>query len=377
VARIDSFLRLVLDQQASDLHFHAGNVPVVRHDGDLVPLPFRTLSDEETRRFVGEIMTDEQKERFERDREVDFAYDVQGGARFRVNVFTQSRGVGAVFRIIPARLPTIDELRLPYALKKLAQQANGLVLITGPTGSGKTTTLAAIVNEINRTSRRHVITIEDPIEFVHQPLQSVITQRQIGKHTESFGAALRSALREAPDVIVVGEMRDYETVQLGLSAAETGVLVFGTLHTNSAAKAVDRVIDVCPEEVHDQVRGILSVLLKGVMAQHLCKRATGEGRVTEMLLQTYATANMIRENKTFQLDSFLQSSDHGGSGHSGGGHSGGGHSGGGHSGGGMRSLDASILDYVKSGVISPEDALKIANYPDILRRAIAELPEDA
>jgi twitching motility protein PilT len=359
VARIDSFLRLVLDQQASDLHFHAGNVPVVRHDGDLVPLPFRTLSDEETRRFVGEIMTDEQKERFERDREVDFAYDALGGARFRVNVFTQSRGVGAVFRIIPARLPTIDELRLPYALKKLAQQANGLVLITGPTGSGKTTTLAAIVNEINRTSRRHVITIEDPIEFVHQPLQSVITQRQIGKHTESFGAALRSALRETPDVIVVGEMRDYETVQLGLSAAETGVLVFGTLHTNSAAKAVDRVIDVCPEEVHDQVRGILSVLLKGVMAQHLCKRATGEGRVavTEMLLQTYATANMIRENKTFQLDSFLQSSDHGG--------------------GGMRSLDASILDYVKSGVISPEDALKIANYPDILRRAIAELPEDA
>jgi twitching motility protein PilT len=359
VARIDSFLRLVLDQQASDLHFHAGNVPVIRHDGDLVPLPFRTLSDEETRRFVGEIMTDEQKERFERDREVDFAYDVEGLARFRVNVFTQSRGVGAVFRIIPARLPTIDELRLPYALKKLAQQANGLVLITGPTGSGKTTTLAAIVNEINRTSRRHVITIEDPIEFVHQPLQSVITQRQIGKHTESFGAALRSALREAPDVIVVGEMRDYETVQLGLSAAETGVLVFGTLHTNSAAKAVDRVIDVCPEEVHDQVRGILSVLLKGVMAQHLCKRATGEGRVevTEMLLQTYATANMIRENKTFQLDSFLQSSDHGGS--------------------GMRSLDASILDYVKSGVISPEDALKIANYPDILGRAIAELPEDA
>jgi twitching motility protein PilT len=364
VARIDSFLRLVLYQQASDLHFHAGNVPIIRHDGDLLPLPFRTLSDEETRRFVGEIMTDEQKERFERDREVDFAYDALGGARFRVNVFTQSRGVGAVFRVIPARLPTIDELRLPYALKKLTQQANGLVLITGPTGSGKTTTLAAIVNEINRTSRRHVITIEDPIEFVHQPLQSVITQRQIGKHTESFGAALRSALREAPDVIVVGEMRDYETVQLGLSAAETGVLVFGTLHTNSAAKAVDRVIDVCPEEVHDQVRGILSVLLKGVMAQHLCKRATGEGRVavTEMLLQTYATANMIRENKTFQLDSFLQSSDHGGSGHSG---------------GGMRSLDAAILDYVKSGVISPEDALKIANYPDILRRAIAELPEDA
>ena len=359
MARIDSFLRLVVDQQASDLHFHAGNVPIIRHDGDLVPLLFRTLSDEETRRFIGEIMSDEQRGRFDRDHEVDFAYVLEGGARFRVNVFTQSRGVGAVFRIIPARMPTIDELRLPQALKKLAQQANGLVLVTGPTGCGKTTTLAAIVNEINRTSRRHVITVEDPIEFVHQPVQSVITQRQVGKHTESFAAALRSALRETPDVIVVGEMRDYETVQLGLSAAETGVLVFGTLHTNSAAKAIDRIIDVCPEEVHDQVRGIISVLLKGVMAQHLCKRASGEGRVavTEMLLQTYATANMIRENKTFQLDAFLQSSDHGGS--------------------GMRSLDSALIEYVKSGMIVPEEAQKIANYPDTLKRAIAELPEDA
>ena len=359
MARIDSFLRLVLDQQASDLHFHSGNVPIIRHDGDLVPLPFRTLSEEETRRFVAEIMTTEQREHFDRDREVDFAYVLEGGARFRVNVFTQSRGLGAVFRIIPARLPTIDELKLPDALKKLAQQANGLVLVTGPTGSGKTTTLAAIVNEINRTSRRHVITIEDPIEFVHQPVQSVITQRQIGKHTESFAGALRSALREAPDVIVVGEMRDYETVQLGLSAAETGVLVFGTLHTNSAAKAIDRIIDVCPEEVHDQVRGIVSVLLKGVMAQHLCKRSSGEGRVAvaEMLLQSYATANMIRENKIFQLDSFLQSSDHGGT--------------------GMRSLDSSILQFIQGGLINAEDGLKIANYPDILKRAIAEMPEDA
>jgi twitching motility protein PilT len=359
VARIDSFLRLVLDQQASDLHFHSGNPPIIRHDGDLVPLPFRVLSDEESRRFVHEIMTEEQRVHFDREREVDFAYVLEGGARFRVNVFTQSRGIGAVFRIIPARLPTLDELRLPQALKRLAQQANGLVLVCGPTGSGKTTTLAAIVNEINRTSRRHVITVEDPIEFVHQPLQSVITQRQVGKHTEGFASALRSALREAPDVIVVGEMRDYETVQLGLSAAETGVLVFGTLHTNSAAKAIDRIIDVCPEEVHDQVRGIASVLLKGVLAQHLCKRASGEGRVaiTELLLQSYATSNMIRENKIFQLDSFLQTSESGAS--------------------GMRSLDGCIFEYVKTGVINAEDGLKIANYPDALKRLIAELPEDA
>jgi len=359
LARIDSFLRLVLDQHASDLHFHAVSAPFIRHDGDLVPIPFRALTEDETVRFIFEILSEEQRARFERDREVDLAYVLEGGARFRVNVFTQSRGVGAVFRVIPAKIPTLDDLRLPSALRKLAQQANGLVLITGPTGSGKTTTLAAVVNEINRTSRRHVITVEDPIEFVHTPIQSVVTQRQVGKHTDSFAGALRSALRESPDVIVVGEMRDYETVQLGLSAAETGVLVFGTLHTNSAAKAVDRIIDVCPEEVHDQVRGIISVLLKGVMAQHLCKRANGEGRlaVTEMLLQTYATANMIRENKVFQLDSFLQASDHAGT--------------------GMRSLDSSLLEYVKASLITPDEALSIASYPDILRRAIAELPEDA
>ena len=359
MARIDSFLRLVLDQHASDLHFHAGSVPVIRHDGDLYPLPFRALTEDETVRFIFEILNDEERARFQQEREVDLAYVLEGGARFRVNVFTQSRGIGAVFRVIPARIPTIDELRLPNVLKTLAQHTNGLVLITGPTGSGKTTTLAAVVNEINRTSRRHVITVEDPIEFVHTPVQSVITQRQVGKHTDSFASALRSALRESPDVIVIGEMRDYETVQLGLSAAETGILVFGTLHTNSAAKAIDRVIDVCPEEVHDQVRGLISVLLKGVMAQHLCKRASGEGRlaVTEMLLQTYATANMIRENKIFQLDSFLQSSDHGGI--------------------GMKSLDSSIFDYVKGSLITADEALAIAHYPDILKRAIAELPEDA
>ncbi len=358
MARIDSFLRLVLDQQASDLHFHAGNVPIIRHDGDLVPLPFRPLSEEETRRFLGEIMTDDQKVIFERDREVDFAYDLEGGARFRVNVFTQKHGVGSVFRIIPATIPTLDDLRLPEALKKLASLSNGLVLVTGPTGSGKTTTLAAFIHEINRTSKKHIITIEDPIEFIHQPIQSVITQRQIGEHTESFAAALRSALREAPDVIVVGEMRDQETVQLGLSAAETGVLVIGTLHTNSAAKAIDRLIDVCPDEVQDQVRGLASVLVKGVMTQHLCKRASGEGRVavTELLLQTYATSSMIRESKIFQLDAFLQSADRST---------------------GMRSLDSSLMELVKGGVVAPEEAIKVANYPDMFKRAVADLPDDA
>lgn len=358
MARIDSFLRLVVEQKASDLHFHAGNVPIIRHDGDLVPLPFRSLSDEEARRFLLEIMTPEQRAVFERDRELDLAYVLEGTGRFRVNVFMQSRGVGAVFRIIPERLPTIDELRLPPAMRKLANQANGLVLITGPTGSGKSTTLAAVINEINATSQRHIITVEDPIEFVHQPLKSAVTQRQVGRHVENFPAALRSALREAPDVLVIGEMRDYETVALGISAAETGVLVFGTLHTNSAAKAIDRIIDVCPEEVQDQVRGVVSVMMKGVVAQHLCKRASGEGRVavTEVLLQTYALSNLVRENKVYQIDGLLQSGEMSGT--------------------GMQSLDTCIFEYVKEGLISPDEALRVANYPDILKRLIAELPED-
>src|SRR5262249_40141947 len=255
MARIDSFLRLVAEQQASDLHFHSGNPPIIRHDGDLMPLPFRLLSRDETRRFIYEILSAEQRQEFEEQNELDLIYVIDGVGRFRTNVMVQSQGIGAVFRIIPHRLPGLDELMLPRAVRKLTQLQNGLVLVCGPTGSGKTTTLAAMVNEINRTSQRHVITIEDPIEFLHAPLQSAITQRQVGKHTETFAGALRSALRESPDVIVVGEMRDLETITLAISATETGVLVFGTLHTNSASKAIDRIIDAVGEEGQEQIRG--------------------------------------------------------------------------------------------------------------------------
>ncbi len=358
MARIDSFLRLVVEQHASDLHFHAGNVPIIRHDGDLVPLPFRVLSQEEARRFLMEILTPEQRETFDRDYEIDLAYVVDGVGRFRVNMFTQSRGLGAVFRVIPGRLPSMEELRMPAALKKLADQSNGLVLVTGPTGSGKSTTLAAVVNEINRTSARHIITVEDPIEFVHTPIKSVTTQRQVGRHVETFAGALRSALREAPDVLVIGEMRDYETVHLGISAAETGVLVFGTLHTNSASKAIDRLVDVCPDEVHEQVRGVISVLLRGVVAQHLCKRASGDGRTvaTEVLLQSYAISNMIREGKVYQIDGYLQS---------------------GEGGSGMESLEWCLYRCVKEGTVSPEEAMHASNNPDILKKLLAQLPEDA
>ncbi len=358
MARIDSFLRLVAEQGASDLHFHAGNVPIIRHEGELLPLPFRVLSEVETSRFLLEIMSEEQRADFEETKESDFVYDIEGVARFRANVFVQSGGLGAVFRVIPNEIPTMDELRLPLAVKRLTQLSNGLVLVTGPTGSGKSTTLAAMVDEINKTSQRHVISIEDPIEFLHRPIKGAITQRQVGKHAESFSAALRSALRESPDVLVVGEMRDLETINLAISAAETGVLVVGTLHSNSASKAIDRIIDVIPEESRDQVRSTLSVLLRGVISQHLARHASGEGRVAvmEILLQSYAVSNLIRENKVFQIDGYLDTASYDGS--------------------GMQSLDACLFKLVKQGEITVDEALKFANQAESLKRLTSELPED-
>jgi twitching motility protein PilT len=358
MARIDSFLRLVAQQGASDLHFHAGNVPIIRHEGELMPLPFRVLSEVETSRFLLEIMNEEQRASFEAEQQTDFVYSLDGFGRFRANVFVQSQGLGAVFRVIPDHVPTMEELKLPKAIKKLTHLSNGLVLVSGPTGSGKSTTLAAMVNEINSTSQRHVISIEDPIEFLHQPIKGAITQRQVGKHAESCAAALRSALRESPDVLVVGEMRDLETIQLAISAAETGVLVIGTLHSNSAAKAIDRIIDVIPEESRDQVRSTLSVLLRGVASQHLARHASGEGRVAvmEILLQSYAVSNLIRENKIFQIDGYLDSASNDGS--------------------GMQSVDSCLFRLVKGGELTVDEALKFSNQPDSLKRLAEELPEE-
>jgi len=356
--RIDSFLRLVAQQGASDLHFHAGNVPIIRHEGELMPLPFRQLSDVETGRFLLEIMGEDQRAAFEQNQEIDLVYSIEGVARFRANVFVQSHGLGAVFRVIPNALPTMEQLGLPSAVKRLTLLNNGLVLVTGPTGSGKTTTLCAMVDEINKTSERHVISIEDPIEFLHQPIKCAITQRQVGKHADSFAGALRSALRESPDVLVVGEMRDLETINLAIAAAETGVLVIGTLHSNSASKAIDRIIDVIPEESRDQIRSTLSVLLRGVISQHLAKHASGEGRVAvlEVLLQSYAVSNLIRENKVFQIDSYLDTASNDGS--------------------GMQSLDACLFRLVKQGDIMVDEALKFANQPESLKSLAAQLPED-
>jgi twitching motility protein PilT len=358
MARIDSFLRMVAEQKASDLHFHAGVMPMIRHDGELVELPFRPLASDETRRFLNEIMSPDQRARFEEDGELDFAYDLSGVARFRVNLMVQSRGPGAVFRIIPTSTPTLDELDMPQSLKKLGRLSNGLVLVTGPTGSGKTTTLSAMVNEINRTQPRHIITVEDPIEFVHEPIQSVVTQRQVGNHVDTFATAMRSSLRESPDVLVVGEMRDLETVSLALQAAETGVLVFATLHTNSAAKAVDRITDVFPEDQQEQARGLLSVLLKGVVAQQLVKRASGEGRVAalELLFTNYAIANMIRESKTYQIEAYLQSGEAAQQ--------------------GMMSLEGCLRELARERVITVEEALTLVPLSESLKELSLELSRE-
>jgi twitching motility protein PilT len=359
MARLDSFLRLVVEQRASDLHFHAGNVPIVRCGGELLPLAFRSLSEEEAERFIFEVMTPEQVRSFQEDQEVDFAYELPDVGRFRAHAFRQSRGMGAVFRVIPSKLPTLDDLGLPPAVRALTSEANGLVLITGPTGSGKTTTLAAVIHEINLTSQKHIITIEDPIEFLHKPVKSVVTQREVGVHAESFASALRAAHRESPRVIVIGEMRDVETISLALSAAETGALVFATLHTKSASKAVDRIVDVMPEDSREQARSLLSVLLRGVVAQHLCKRASGDGLIAaiELMLQTYAVSHMIRENKVHQLDGYLQTAEQQ------------------QSKSGVQTLDGCLLRYLGDGLITLDEAVRAASDPDNLRR-LARAPAE-
>jgi len=359
VALLDSFLRVVVDQRASDLHLHAGKPPTVRLDGELVPLPFRHLSDVEARRFVLEVLSPAQQARLECDQQLDFVYVLPGVARFRANAFMQRDGLSAVLRVIPAHIPSLDELLLPGALRELTRLQNGLVLVTGPTGSGKTTTLAAMLREIDATSRRHVITLEDPVEFVHRPTRGLITQREVGTEVESFAAGLRSALRESPDVLMLGELRDQETVSLALQAAETGVLVLGTLHTNSASAAVDRIVDVVPEASREQARSVLSVLLRGVVAQQLCRRSVGEGRVAalEIMLQNHAISNLVRENKTHQIDGYLQSASNDGT--------------------GAQSMDHCLLRLVRDGVIDTSEALRVANGPELLRDRIAELPAES
>src|SRR5512137_1885073 len=340
MGRIDALFKMMREQGASDLHLSTGSPPIFRLHGEMERLNFKPLSHDELTALLFEILSEPQQADFEKRKDLDFAYAVPGLARFRGNLLMTHRGIAAVFRIIPGKILTADDLGLPEGVRKMTLLKKGLVLVTGPTGSGKSTTLAAMIDLINSTRKEHILTLEDPLEFIHESKESLLNQRQIGEHSESFSAALRAALREDPDVILVGEMRDLETISLAMTAAETGHLVFGTLHTNSAAKTIDRIIDVFPRDSQEQVRAMLSESLKGVICQQLLRTAEGKGRVAalELMVGTPAIANLIREGKTFQIPSIIQTAKKDG----------------------MQLMDQHLLDLLKTKQINPEEAYRCA-----------------
>jgi twitching motility protein PilT len=308
VARIDSYLSEVLDKGGSDLHFIAGDPPRIRRFGDLTALRPEPLGADDVRETLLEIMPRTAVERFEAKDGADFAYTLADRGRFRVNILRHLNGMGAVMRAIPSKALTLDELNLPEAVRAMCRAVSGLILVTGKTGSGKSTTLAAMIDDINRRVKGHILTIEDPIEFVHPRRNCLVSQREVGVHSQSFGAALHSALREDPDVILVGELRDYETMSIAVTAAEMGILVMGTLHTNGAAQTVDRMVNVFPSDKQSHVRTMLSTSLRGVVSQQLLQKADKSGRVAalEILVNTPAVSNLIRQGKLDQLESAMQ-----------------------------------------------------------------------
>jgi twitching motility protein PilT len=341
---ITQLLAFAVKNRASDLHLSAGLPPMIRVHGDVRRINIEPLDHRQVHAMIYDIMTDAQRKAYEEFLECDFSFEVQGLSRFRVNAFNQHRGAAAVFRAIPSKVLTLAELNAPRIFAELAMKPRGLVLVTGPTGSGKSTTLAAMVDHRNENDAGHILTIEDPIEFVHQSKRCLVNQREVGPMTHSFSAALRSALREDPDVILVGEMRDLETIRLALTAAETGHLVFGTLHTSSAAKTIDRIVDVFPAEEKDMVRAMLSESLVAVISQTLLKTADGQGRVAahEIMIGTPAIRNLIRENKIAQMYSAIQTGQQYG----------------------MQTLDQALLDLVKRKVITPVEARHKAKAPE-------------
>ncbi len=353
MAKLDALFRALHQQNGSDLHLVAGQVPIMRIHGDLTRLKSEPLNDQTVRVLLREITPKDTWEHFEQTGDVDFGYEVPGLARFRCNIFMHKNGAGGVFRLIPSEILTCDQLGLSKPIRDLAQLAKGLVLVTGPTGSGKSTTLAAIIDEANRTRNDHILTIEDPVEFVHTSQRALVNHREVGSHTSSFAAALRAALREDPDIILVGEMRDLETIRLAVEAAATGHLVFGTLHTTNAAKTVDRVIEVFPADEQPQIRSTLADSLKAVLAQTLFKTIDEPGRVAamEVMMCTPAIGNLIREGKTFQIPSAMQTGR----------------------GEGMQTLDAAILELLNDKRIDPATAYERAINRELI---IPFLPED-
>ncbi|NJD18704.1 MAG: type IV pilus twitching motility protein PilT [Gemmatimonadetes bacterium] len=356
MAQIDQFLKVLVEQEGSDLHLPTGSPPVVRVHGQMTRLKFRDLTNKDMETLVYEIMEEEWRMRFLEKLDYDFAYEIEGLARFRVTVFWQRKGLACVMRTLPTKLLTADQLGLPESVKRFCMLTKGMVLVTGPTGSGKSTTLAAMVDLINETRADHILTIEDPIEFVHPNKKCLVNQREVSTNTKSFANALRAALREDPNVILVGEMRDKETIELGISAAETGHLVFGTLHTNSAPKTVDRIIDVFPADQQDQIRAQLSESLKGVVSQVLLRTKDGKARraAMEVMVGTSAISNLIRENKVHQIPSLIQTGKKDG----------------------MQLLDQHILEYMMSGVISNEEAYMRSNNKQAFRQYLKEKPPE-
>lgn len=336
MAQIDAFFKLMNDEGASDLHMVAGQQPALRIRGDMERVKFKILDNEDLKKMLYEICPEEKIKAFEESGDIDFGYEIPGLARYRCNFFQQKHGIGAVFREIPSDIMSCEQLGLPKVISRLAHLPKGLVLVTGPTGSGKSTTLAAIIDEVNRTRKDHVLTIEDPIEFVHQSQKCIINHREVGQHTRSFTAALRGALREDPDIIMVGEMRDLETISLAMEAAMTGHLVFGTLHTLNAMKTVDRIIEIFPANQQGQVRSTLSDALKAVVSQTLFKRVDIKGRCAalEILIATPAVRNLIREGKTYQIASVMQTGKKYG----------------------MQTLDDAIMAFLDKKMISPDSA---------------------
>ena len=339
MAQIDKFLKFMAKQGASDLHLCSGSRPLLRLHGSMTPINTDPMTDEQVRRLLTEIMPERNREEFEARHDSDYAYEIEGIGRFRVNAFMDRMGCGGVFRLIPSKILSADDLGLPDGVRNFCNLSKGLVLVTGPTGSGKSTTLAAMVDLINKSRRDHIITIEDPVEFVHPNQQCLINQREVHTHTDSFAAALRAALREDPDVVLVGEMRDLETTHIAIETAETGHLVFGTLHTTTAYSTVDRLIDQFPADRQQQIRTMLSSSLKGVVAQTLLKKKGG-GRVAalEILIVNPAVSNLIRDGKTFQIPSIMQT----------------------HGRDGMVMLNDAILRLVMNGLVDATEAMSKA-----------------
>ena len=341
MARIDAFLKLGLAQGCSDVHLAVGVPPMLRMNGDLRPIKFRELSDTELETYLLEVLTPQQKERLAGGHDLDFSYVSEDGGRFRVNVFRKATGIGAVFRYIPGEVPKLDQLHVPPILKKFCDYHQGMVLVTGSTGTGKSTTLAAMIDYLNETRNLNIISLEDPIEFVHPSKQSQVIQREVGTHVTSFADGVRSAMREDPDVILVGELRDAETISMAMTAAETGHLVLGTLHTTGAVKTIDRIIDALPGELREQTKGFLSMSLKAVVTQVLVKTPDGRGRraILEILVNNRAIAKLITTDQTHQIPSQLQMGRDLG----------------------MQTMDSALLEAINNKDIDADDAIRFAN----------------